>query len=70
MAQQNLGERKDWMVRVPKDVNCKAIAAAAGYSSVSRYGADMFCLAAGKPDLMVGPDRMTDTQEAMFPISA
>ena len=68
MAQQHLGERDPYMIRVARDVNVKALAAAAGYSNVSRYGADLFAIQAGRPDLVIGPDRQK--QEDTLPISA
>lgn len=66
VAQQHLGERANHMVRCSKKVDCKAMATAAGYSNVSRWGADLFAREAGLTDEILGPDRPTD-QEALLP---
>lgn len=69
MAQRHLGDRANHMVRVSKKVDCKAMATAAGYSNVSRWGADLFAREAGLTEEILGPDLVID-QEAMLPISA
>ncbi|WP_299577440.1 hypothetical protein [uncultured Williamsia sp.] len=62
------GECERYMVRVAAEVNTKGLATAAGYSNVSRYGADLFAIAAGRPDLVLGADLIQE--EDMLPISA
>lgn len=54
MPQRNLGDRDEYMIRVAAGVKVKSLAAQAGYSDVSRYGADMFAMVAGRPDLLLG----------------
>ncbi|MBT0568633.1 hypothetical protein [Williamsia sp. CHRR-6] len=57
MAQPHLGTRRGFLVRgVPIEVDVEQLAHQAGYSAVSRYGADVFCDLAGFDQLKLGPD--------------
>ena len=67
MAQPNLGKRTEHMVRVPVPVDVPELAARAGYSTVSRYVADLLCEIAGQPELKVGADR---SKEDQLPLTA
>lgn len=57
MAQPHLGIRRGFLVHgVPVEVDVEQLAHQAGYSSVSRYGADVFCRLASLDYLKLGPD--------------
>lgn len=62
MAQPNLGKRREHMVRVPAPVDVPELAARAGYSTVSRYVADVLCDLGGLPELKLGPDLSKEEQ--------
>ncbi len=62
MAQPNLGKRREHMVRVPAPIDVPDLAARAGYSTVSRYVADLLCDLDGQPELKVGPDLLKEEQ--------
>jgi hypothetical protein len=67
MAQPNLGKRREHMVRVPEPVDVSELAARSGYSTVSRYVADLLCDKADRSDLKVGPDLV---KEGQLPLTA
>ena len=56
MAQPYLGERRLYSLPVPAAIDIDDVAHQAGYSKVSRFGADAFCDLGGRPDLKLGPD--------------
>lgn len=52
-----MGPRKDYLIRIPQTVDLRSLATEAGYSTVSRYAADVFCDISGQPEKKVGPDQ-------------
>ncbi|MGB3771307.1 MAG: hypothetical protein WBA00_09205 [Rhodococcus sp. (in: high G+C Gram-positive bacteria)] len=56
MAQPHLGERTGYLLRLPDELCVEQLAHEKGYSAVSRFGADVFCDLAGRPDLKLGPE--------------
>lgn len=57
MAQPHLGTRRGFLVHgVPVEVDVEQLAHQAGYSTVSRYAADVFCGLAKLDQLKLGPN--------------
>lgn len=67
MARQHLGDRHAYMVRASTRADFAAVAAERGYSSVSRWLADVGYHAAGMEELVLGPDRKGDQDQLRLP---
>ena len=67
MPQQSLGNRRGYMVRADVRAPFAEVAAEHGYSSVSRWLADIGYQAAGMDELMLGPDKETNDRQLRLP---
>lgn len=56
MPQHYLGHRRQYTVRTRVEADLDVSAHRAGYTSVSRWLADLAYAEAGRPDLRLGPD--------------
>lgn len=63
MAQQNLGERHEYMVRATPEADFASVARDAGYKYVSRWLADVAYEAAGYPQFKYGPDMKSNEED-------
>lgn len=60
MPQHYLGPRRQYTVRTSVEVNLDDSARRHGYSSVSRWLADLAYTQVGRDDLALGPDRQEE----------
>ena len=66
MPQHYLGPRRQYTVRTSVEVNLDDSARRQGYSSVSRWLADLAYTQVGRDDLALGPDRQEEEDNSQL----